>query len=162
MQYKLRLAEHKDSASIVQLYHAIIGTPGCTWDEEYPSAEDVAEDIKLSCLYCLEDGIGTLVAVAAAGAFEELSHLSWDARMNKPCELARIGVHPSMQHKGIGAMILKEVIKDCQKRGFDGMRFLVSKTNPGAIALYNKSGFRECGETYMYGHDFYCYQRIFD
>ena len=92
----------KDSASIVQLYHAIIGTPGCTWDEEYPSAEDVAEDIKLSCLYCLEDGIGTLVAVAAAGAFEELSHLSWDARMNKPCELARIGVHPSMQHKGIG------------------------------------------------------------
>ena len=35
---------------------------------------------------------------------------------------------------------------------------LVSKTNPAALALYEKNGFERRGETFMYDIDFYCYQ----
>ena len=51
-----------------------------------------------------------------------------------------------------------EAVKD---RDFDGIRMLVSKTNPAALALYDKNGFEKCGETYMYGIHFYCYQMNF-
>jgi ribosomal protein S18 acetylase RimI-like enzyme len=81
--------------------------------------------------------------------------------MERPCDLARIGVLPNMQKRGIGTAILKNVINAVKERGFDGIRMLVSKTNPAALAMYDKNGFSRCGETFMYGIDFYCYEMVF-
>jgi ribosomal protein S18 acetylase RimI-like enzyme len=58
----------------------------------------------------------------------------------------------------IGTTILKHIIKTAEEKGFDGIRILVSKTNPAALALYDKNGFERCGEVFMYDIDFYCYQ----
>ena len=125
---------------------------------DYPSEESAVTDIKNEALYILEID-DRIVAVASIGDFNELSNLDWAPQ--KPCELARIGVLPTMQKQGIGTIILQNVIGVARKKGFDGTRFLVSKTNPAALSLYNKNGFKRCGETFMYGIDFYCYQILF-
>lgn len=37
-------ASATDQAEILALYRSLIGQPGCTWCEEYPDEEIVAED----------------------------------------------------------------------------------------------------------------------
>lgn len=157
--YKFSLANYDDLSEIMDLYHSIIGTPGCTWSLDYPNKENVESDINNKSLYILKYD-EKIVAVAAAGSFNELDHLNWE--LKKPCELARIGVIPAMQKQGVGTIILQNVIDSVKRNEFDGIRMLVSKTNSAALAFYKKNGFEMCGETFMFGIDFYCYQMIFN
>ena len=157
--YTFSLACYDDIPEIVHIYKSLIGTPGCTWGEDYPSIATAERDIKHNNLYTLKSR-EKIIAVASIGDFEELGHLEWKPK--KACELARIGVVPSMQKQGIGTMILKNVIDVATQNGFDGIRMLVSKTNPAALGLYDKNGFERYGEVFMYDIDFYCYQMLFD
>lgn len=156
--YEFLLACHDDIPEIVHVYHSLVGTPGCAWDMEYPSIETAQSDISSKSLYILKRN-GEIVAVASAGEFDELGHLQWTPK--NPCELARIGVLPTMQRQGIGTIILHEVIRTAREKGFDGIRMLVSKTNLAALALYDKNGFAKCGEVVMYDIDFFCYEMQF-
>lgn len=152
------LAKDNEIHEILDVYHHIIGTPGCTWNLDYPNKEDVESDIRRGSLYVLKENT-RIIAVAAAGPDQELEHLQWS--LQKPCDLARIGVIPDKQNKGVGTAILHNIIIAVKSRGFDGIRMLVSKSNPSALALYNKNHFKKCGETFMYDNDFYCYELIF-
>lgn len=158
-QYAFSLASHDDIPEIVDIYRSLVGTPGCTWDLEYPSRESAEWDFENKSLYVLKQN-GKIVAAASAGDFNELGHLPWTPE--HPCELARIGVMPSMQGRGVGTAILQSVMKAMREKGFDGIRMLVSKTNPAALALYEKNGFSRCGEVFMYDIDFFCYEIKFD
>lgn len=101
-----------------------------------------------------------IIAVASIGEFNELNDLQWSPK--NPCELARIGVLPTMQNQGIGTIILQNIIRISKEKGFDGITMLVSKMNPAAVALYEKNGFKMCGEVFRFDIDFYCYQMNFD
>ncbi|NLO48750.1 MAG: GNAT family N-acetyltransferase [Clostridiales bacterium] len=148
-----------DIPEIVNLYNSLVGTPGCTWNFDYPSKETAESDLSSHSLYVLKKD-GKIVAAASVGEFNELGHLSWTPE--NPCELARIGVFRAMHNQGIGTIILQHIIKTAMEKGFDGIRMLVSKTNPAALALYEKNGFARCGETYMFDIDFYCYEMKFN
>ena len=158
-RYTFSLACHNDIPEIVRIYKSLVGTPGCTWGEDYPSGKTAEWDIKHNNLYILKSN-EKIIAIASIGDFDELGHLQWKPK--KACELARIGVIPSMQKQGVGTMILQNVIDVAKEKGFDGIRMLVSKTNLSALALYDKNGFERCGEAFMFDTDFYCYQMLFD
>ena len=156
---KFLLANHDDIPAIDDIYRSLIGTPGCTWTLDYPNRQSAESDIDSHSLYILKKE-NKIIAVASAGEFNELAHLRWS--LKKPCELARIGVIPTLQKQGIGTVILQNIIQTAKENGYDGIRMLVSKTNPAALALYDKNGFEKCGEVIMYGIDFYCYQIAFN
>ena len=153
--YIFSLAEYDDIPEIVGIYQSLIGTPGCTWDSEYPNRESAEYDLGNKSLYILKKD-DKIIAVATAADYGELGHLPWAPE--KPCELYRIGVVPTMQNQGVGTMILRNIIKTVEEKGFDGIRMIVSKTNPAALALYDKNGFERCGEVSMFDMDWYCYQ----
>ena len=157
--YSFLLASDEDIPEIVRIYQSLIGTPGCTWDSDYPNRTTAESDLESASLYVLKQN-GSIIAVASAGDFNELGHLQWTPE--KPCELARIGVVPMMKKQGIGTIILQQIMKTVKDKGYDGISMIVSKTNPAALALYEKNGFERCGETFMFDHDFYCYQMKFD
>ena len=157
-EYDFSLAKESDIPKILKLYRSLIGTSGCTWSIDYPDAEIVKFDVKNDSLYILKEN-GVIIAVASAGLTDELNHLQWS--LEKPCELARIGVRATLQKRGIGTIILKNVIEAVKERDFDGIIMLVSKTNPSALALYDKNGFERLSEVMMYGINFYCYQMKF-
>lgn len=157
-KYEFRLAKPDEIPEIVSIYHSLVGTPGCTWNLYYPSQETARDDIKHEYLYVLKME-GEIVAVASVGQFDELADLSW--KPQNPCELARIGVSPVYQKQGIGTIMLQSIIGVAKGNGYDGIRFLVSRNNPAALALYEKNGFERCGEVFRYDIDFYCYQITF-
>ncbi len=158
----IRLAKNEDRESILNLYQELIGTPGCAWSTEYPTIVELQRDIDNNSAYCMSDDNECIIAVASAGNDYELDHLIWNTRMKNPCELARVGVKRSMQNQGLGYKLIEYVIKDVKKRGFDGIRMLVSKTNPSALALYEKLNFHRCGETGMYNIDWFCYEMVLE
>jgi ribosomal protein S18 acetylase RimI-like enzyme len=157
--YVFRLAENDDIFGVVTIYHSLVGTPGCTWDFEYPSEETATHDIKNKALYVLAKDNEIIAVATATDKYNELEHLQWT--IQKPCELYRIGVSPKFLKQGIGSILLKNIITAMQEKGFDGIRQIVSKTNPAALALYDKNGFERCGETFLFEHEWYCYQIVF-
>lgn len=152
-------ATPQDLPEVMALYRSLVGTPGCTWDAEYPGEEMVAADIDAQELYLLRQPGGAIVAAAFAGTNDELAALPW--RAAHPCDLARVGVLQSWQNRGLAAALLRQLLPAMQQKGFDGARLLVSRHNPAAIALYEKTGFHLCGEVTMYGIDFLCYELLF-
>jgi len=155
MEYKFALATQADIPQIMEVYQSLIGTPGCTWNEHYPDIEIAEADIKANGLYLLKDN-DRIIAVASAGKLDDYDVNSWD--IENPCEFARLGVRPDYQGRGIGKMCMNYVFKIAREQGFDGVVLLVAKNNPTAIALYEKGGFKRCGEVFMYGNDYYRYQ----
>jgi len=157
--YTFGLANYDDIPEITNIYHSLIGTPGCTWDLDYPSRETAEYDIKNGFLYVLKNS-EKIIAVASAGNFDELGDLEW--KLKNPCELARIGVMPTMQKQGIGTIILQYIIEAMRAKGYDGMRFTAWKNNHAALALYDKNGFEKCGEVFRFGRENCCYQMQFN
>jgi len=152
------LAHHDDIPEIMRLYKSLISMTGDSWNLHYPNAEIAKRDIDNNSLYILKKN-EVIIAAASVGGSEELKHLPWNPQ--NPCELSRVSVKPEFQRQGIGSLLLYHTIRIAQEKGFDGICMLVSKTNPAALALYEKHGFEQCGETFMYDKDFYCYQMTF-
>ncbi|NDV45934.1 GNAT family N-acetyltransferase [Paludibacter sp. 221] len=158
MDYFFALAKRSDTPEILKLYRSLIGTPGCTWHSEYPNREITESDIDAESLYMITDKSHKIIAVATAGKDNELDELDWESK--NPCYLARVGVLTEKQGLGIGGLLLKKVIFAVKKRGFDGIRMLVSPDNTAALALYKHYGFAKRSEVYMYDHDYLCYELI--
>lgn len=161
-RYIFTPATQADAGAVLQLYRDVVNTPGCTWDDTYPAMENIAEDLAQGALYCLRDAAGMPAAAASIGALAELDDLAWPEGSCAPCELARIGVRPDLQGRGIGTRMLDECITIARRRGFDGIRMLVSPGNAAALALYGKRGFSCTGRTFRYGLDFLKYQKLLD
>ncbi|MDD3242346.1 MAG: GNAT family N-acetyltransferase [Eubacteriales bacterium] len=157
--YLMREAHPEDAAELLALYRAQVGTPGCTWDDEYPGAENIREDLDMGALYCLRQPDGRLAGAVSVGAFDELKELVWELPLQNPCELARICIRPELHGRGLATQLLKDALRDAARRGFDGVRLLVAVSNPAALALYAHSGFSKRGTVRMYGNDYFCMER---
>ncbi len=152
------LAQKADASAVFTLYQSLIGTPGCTWNKDYPTQDFVKADIEAESLYILKDQTGNIIAAASAGGERELDDLPWSPE--NPCELARVAVALPVQHQGVGSYLLQHVIEAFTQRGFDGIVMLVSPNNTAAIALYKKHGFTQCGSIHRYGFAFDRYQIV--
>ena len=157
----IRLAKFEDKEEILSLYHSLIGTTGCTWSMEYPTISEIEDDIENGYLYCMCDENDIIIAVATAGIDHEMEWLMQVSNMDKPCVLSRVGVKSSMHNLGLGQIIVKYVMEDVEKQGYDGIIMLVSKTNPSAIAMYEKLNFTCCGVSRMYDNDWFVYRMIY-
>lgn len=159
MEYNIQMATENNIEEILDIYHSLIGKDGCTWDFDYPNTNDVKNDINKNSLYIVLHN-QEIVAVAAAGEDDELNELDcYNKDIKMPCDLARITVKSVYQNKGIAKYLVKYIERDVIKRGFDGIHFLVSKTNPHAKAVYDKLNYLCCGECVMYQKDWYCYEK---
>ena len=162
MEKIFRKANENDKEEVFALYRSLVGTYGCAWTADYPGESDVAADIKQRALYVLCSESGEIMGAASLVTSEEINHLEcWDKSIQKPCELVRIGIKEKYHNQGLAKELLYYMEEDAPKRGFDGMQFLVSKTNPKALALYDGMKFKRVGETYMYEIDWFCYERKF-
>lgn len=159
MCFIIEMAKEKNIEEILNLYHSLLGKDGCNWDSNYPSVNEIINDIDKKSLFVVLDN-KKIIAVAAAGKDEELIEVEcFKKDIKLPCFLARIGVKTEYQNKGIAKYLIGYIENRMIKHGFDGMHFLVSKTNPHAIAVYDKMNYVCCGECVMYGKDWFCYEK---
>lgn len=154
----IQLAQPSDAEEIAEIYHSLIGMPGCTWDETYPTIDFVRRDIESHSLYKAVDG-DTIVACAYLGEFEELERPEcFDKTVRNFGEFSRVAVRREYQRRGIARELLEYLIKEAPKRSYDGIALLVGTENHSAIALYEKIGFKRCGSGNLYETDWHFYE----
>lgn len=148
-----------DAEEIIAIYDGLKGSPGCTWDENYPTLEFVRNDIEnRNSLYKVTDG-DKIVAAAYLGEFEEVERPGcFDSTMQRLGEFSRVGVRREYHRKGVAFGLITHLLAEAEKLGYDGVVLLVGTENHSAISLYEKAGFERCGETYLYDTHWYCYE----
>lgn len=120
--------------------------------------EDILND--KDSLFLLENDNEILAVVSAGDVVEkEEDQEGWSKEIKNPCALARVGVKKEYQGRGYAKQIISYAEKEMKNRGYDGIHFLVSKTNPSALALYNRLGYKMCGESDVFGFDWYLYEK---
>ena len=118
----------------------------CHWHwGRYPNEQMIREDVEKGDMYFLRDNgqIGAAV-VLTVGQESEFDSLNWSFGI-RPGSFRRLAVHPSLQGKGLGGLVLDDVQQILRRSGCDCVRCDTLDENFHAIRLYQKLGFRRCG-----------------
>lgn len=163
MSLYVRKGTAADVPAVAALWRSLVGTEGCTWDEEYPGTEQAAGDAERGELYVLcqeEEGEEEIIGAMAAGEEDELwDYDFWSMEIKRHCGCSRLGIASAYQGQGLAGFLFSEVEKDVVLRGYDGIGFLVSPANPKALSVYHKMNYVKVGECWRYDQDWYCYEK---
>lgn len=161
MEYQIELAKLQDAQAVFELYHSLIDMPYSTWDEEYPTLDIVKDDLAKNVVLIMRGEEGRIfAAIAVAEEDEDFDGAAqWYADVTRWVALSRLGVDKSMQGRGIAKAMLLAAMAYAKDKGYEAVRFLVSKENPYPQRAYAKLNFNICGETLLYEHRWLCYQK---
>ena len=161
MFLNFRAVRPDEAKDILSFYRSLLETEGCVWTLDYPNEQTIEYDLSRSSLFCLENEQGETVGVISVDDDPEVEKLTcWSADGAPGAELSRLGVHREYQNRGIAGLLLQNGMTVLQKRGFKSVHFLVAKDNPKAINAYKKLNFNVVGETFMFGHEYWCYEKM--
>jgi ribosomal protein S18 acetylase RimI-like enzyme len=157
---EFRKAKQEDILEIQKLYRAAIGSPGCTWSEEYPNEDMTRGDLEREDLFCIEHETGEIIGAVSVDDDKIVENLPcWKASLQPGAELARLVVKETWQNRGIAGVLLRGGMDVLRKRGCCSVYFLVSKTNERALRAYRKLDFQNRGEIALYGESWWCYEK---
>lgn len=153
-------ASATDQAEILALYRSLIGRPGCTWCEEYPDEEIVAEDLHSGSLYCARENGSIVGAVSIEWRDEEVERFDCWSKENEPAAyLSRVAVSRSAQGKGLAKELMRRTMAERKARGIKTARYPVSPGNEAAMRAYRALAFDFSGEADAFGQHWLCYEK---
>ncbi|MBN1778411.1 MAG: GNAT family N-acetyltransferase [Clostridiales bacterium] len=140
-----------DRDEIVSLMHCVvehlnqIGIP--QWDERYPRASDVDEDLRKGQLYIVRAGrkIAGIITLNRESD-PEYENGDWLYRGPDYVVVHRLCVAPDMQGRGIGTRIMQMAEEMLSENGVKSVRLDAFSQNPHSLRLYGKLGYRIAGE----------------
>ena len=160
MEIILEKANQDDIPALLVVCRAAAKTQGSTWDDHYPNAEILPEDVGHSALYKIMAG-DDIIGLLSCGETGELSMLSDPSCGARPFDFARFGIHPRCQGKGFGHAALAAAVGLCARLGGTSVRVLVSPGNPAALRVYQREGFEIVRRVHLWERDYlYCRKRI--
>lgn len=157
MEVIFRPADERDAEAIVALFKQAIAHMCANgieqWDDKYPDADLLRGDIKSGEMRVLERG-GDILAVVVINAKQDDEYAQGDWRCgSNPAVIHRLCVHPTHQHQGIAAEVMRHAEQLIAEQGYDCIRLDAFTQNPYALRLYERFGYRKAGEvTYRKGY----------
>lgn len=152
--------KESDRESILAIYRAMVGTPGCTWSMDYPDETDIESDLAREALYAMRNQTGRILGLISVDADKECAALpQWDKTAKKPAELARLAVIPEYQNRGLARRMILSVMEILKQQGYDAVRYLVSPGNQKALSSYAKLDFEYRGRAFLYGNEWLLYEK---
>lgn len=147
----LEKASQDDGDEIVTLIHRVvehlnqIGIP--QWDEVYPHASDVEEDIRNGHLYVAR-AEQRIVGIITLNRFcnPDYQNGNWQYRGPDFAVVHRLCVSPGMQGCGVGTQMMRMAEELLRKSGVKSVRLDAFSLNPYSLRLYEKLNYRVVGE----------------
>ena len=162
---KFEMAEEREFPEIRQFYWDVIDgihaeypdNPKLGWGKDvYPTDAYLKEALSAGELYRLTEGDRLLACVILNNrANEGYAGCPWSIKC-APQEILYVhtlAVHPSLQKKGIGKIVVCEIINLARRHGKKAIRLDVLSACREAERLYAKSGFRFVIAKDMYYED---------
>ncbi len=148
-----RNANLGDLPQITSLYLAAIGTPGCTWNENYPGAFELEHDFASGNLYVLSKGETVVGAVSVVSPNELDNACAWEIQNAR--EIARVVISKDHKGRGLAALMLSRLFEKFKQEGCSAIHLSAACCNTAAIKTYRRLGFSFLAQTHLYGHQFY-------
>ncbi len=120
------------------------------WDEVYPDEEVISRDLAARTLHGLWRGgeiIGCVTVDAVADPLWQ--GLDWSADGEPFAAVHRLMIHPSQQGRGLAKRLMAHAESLARADGRRSIRLDTFAANPGAMALYQKLGYRPTGRAMM-------------
>lgn len=154
-----RKAQENESEKILNVYHSVIGSQFCAWNNLYPSEYEICADMEAGTLYVIENQNAIISAISVVPENELDGFDCWEEKENAR-EFARVAVMPDCQGKGIAGILVSKIEKILKSQCIGAIHISVAKKNIPAQKLYQSHGFSIRGEAEMYGNSFWLFEKL--
>lgn len=152
-------ATKDDKKQILELYHKQIGRRFCPWNESYPGEAEIDFDLSTDSIFVMKED-GRIIGSISIDYDEMVAKLPvWTLDLQPGGEIARVAVEPDCQGQGIAGLLVEHSMEVMKQRGMKSIHLLVNKHNIPALKCYDKFGFTNLGDTFMYEQPFWCYEK---
>lgn len=130
------------------------------WDNVYPNSDLIAADIANSTLYVATiDRECCGIIVLNDNQSPEYNSVDWSYEGNRILVVHRLTVLPHWQRKGVASSLMDFAERFADENGYEAIRLDAFTGNPGAVALYERRGYRKAGVVRFRKGLFYCFER---
>ena len=128
------------------------------WDEVYPDRTTIANDIERRELYILEHD-GSVAGVVTLNEQQESEYrkVRWQFS-GKAMVVHSLAVAPAFQGQGCGRELMRFAHGYARGQNYTTIRLDAFSSNPRAVALYERLGYRRAGSVRFRKGEFYCFE----
>lgn len=135
----IRKVEFKDAGSIAQIYNHYVKYTDITFETEEVSEIEIYQrivDISGNYPYLVYEESGTILGYCYASLWKKRSAYQQTVE-------STIYVDPSAQGKGIGKMLMNELLNELKQLPIHAVIACITMPNPPSVILHEKLGFRQ-------------------
>lgn len=113
----------------------------------YPTDEEIIRAVRRGELYYAaenEQTVGAFILNDQCGTGYE--KVKWEVDTNKVAVLHLLAVHPTVQRKGVGKMLLHKATDVCRENDIRALRLDTLPWNKPGRKMYETFGFHHCGD----------------
>ena len=159
MPFTFEPAGEAELDTALAIARAASESPFSHWDAEYPNREILGEDIAHCELYFLRENGRPIAMISILDEAEEAIEFPWPEVREHTCMLARLGILPEAQGRGLAAETMRLAAESARARGFTTARLLASEDNPLTNHIYQKPGYKQKGRARLWdSEDFVGYE----
>lgn len=157
-------ATNADAAEVLALYRAAAAAANQSghshWDEDYPNAQTIRDDLENGYLYVWRED-GEIVAAITYMHPYDLDGLgiSWTPA-ERAVEACRFCLSPSQQGKGRAKAYFLGGMELLREKGVQSMRYLCARDNIAAYKIYTGLGHRQLQNAELHGVEFYSFEAL--
>ena len=159
---KARPADREELVSVIRSATQTLNQNGIPqWDDVYPNAANVDEDLRNAQLYVVR-AEGKIVGMVTLNRQCDPDYQNGDWRYAGPdfVVVHRLIVSPAVQGQGIGAQIMRMAETLLREQGVQSIRLDAFTQNPYSLRLYEKLGYRVTGEAVWRKGRFYLMEKL--
>jgi len=132
----IRQATSDDAAAIAAIYAPLVRDTIVSFEEEPPSAEEMAERIAASHTWLVAEEDGEVVGYAYAARFHPRAAYRWSAEVS-------IYLAPEARGRGIGKRLVADLLDRLRAMGFVNAFGGTALPNPASERLLEAFGFKQ-------------------
>ena len=166
---KIRRAYKTDLKNIMKMYkscvNGMINNGIDQWDENYPNAEIISQDLKNKTYYVVEKK-EEIIGGINIDRNQDITYLDlkWQDNSNQFLVVHRLGVKEEYWNKKIGKNLMLFSEEMVVKKGLKSIRLDTYSGNPKAIDFYLRLGYKELGSINLKPdkNEYYCFEKIIE
>lgn len=131
------------------------------WDEVYPSSINIEQDIAAGTLHVLRSNGEIAGCLTLDEKLDPLwQDMDWQPVSGPVAAVHRVMVHPAKQGRGLAKQLMLHAETLARTNGGHSIRLDAFASNPAALALYDRLGYRRTGSALMRKGPFVCFEKI--